>query len=548
MQELSYYDLKKIRVDKTPRPLQTQLFEFSKDAVLSNKKNIICDAPTGVGKSTFGVMFMDWYKKNYDISATFDILTDSKILQEQYTNEFDFMNSLWGKGSYQCEKYNCSCDTGQEWARIQGTKCEGCPYSGAKYKFENGDVALTNFHLFLTYKLYMPMAWKRTSRVLIIDESDRFESIFCDFVTCKISKAILKRNGFTDDETDKAMRLFGDDCENMSLSTFVEIVDTSFLPMVKTVLNRLSREAQETKNINLINNIQSLNNNLIKWESLSKEVNLLPDNWILESEYVYKNDVKTGKVKEKYIEFTAQPVWAYPYLEEKIWSLYDHIVFMSGTILSKDIFSQMNGLDINMTDYISVDSPFSIENRPIYFFNNIGKMTYATKQIVFEKQKVVLKKILKRHKNEMGIIHTGNYELQKWCVDQLNEDRLLAHDSTNRSEILQQHFNTDEPTVLVSPSLMVGIDLKDDFSRHQTILKMPYPNLKSKKVKQRMETNKEYYGLTVVRDVVQSYGRSIRGMDDHANTYVLDGCFADLLKWNRKYFPKWMLDAIQYVD
>lgn len=170
MQEVTYYDLKKIRVDKTPRPVQTQLLEFSKQSVLSNMKNIIIDCPTGVGKSVFSVMFMDWYKKHYDISATFDILTDSKILQEQYTNEFDFMHSLWGKGSYQCEKYNCSCDVGQEWARIQGTKCESCPYTTAKYKFENGDVALTNFHLFLTYKLYMPMAWKRSSRVLIIDE------------------------------------------------------------------------------------------------------------------------------------------------------------------------------------------------------------------------------------------------------------------------------------------------------------------------------------------------------------------------------------------
>lgn len=381
-----------------------------------------------------------------------------------------------------------------------------------------------------------------------VSNCHQFENIFSDFITTKISKAILKRNGFTDDEVDKAMRAFGEDSENMSLSTFVEIIDNSFLPIVKTVLNRLAREAQETKNINLVNNIQSLNNNLMKWESLSKEVEKLPDNWILESEYIYKNDSKTGKVKEKYIEFTAQPVWAYPYLEEKIWNMYDHVVFMSGTILNKDIFCEMNGLDKDMSSYMNVDSPFPVKNRPIYFFSKLGKMTYATKSIVFQNQKTVLNKILKRHKNEMGIIHTGNYELQKWCSEQLNNDRLLAHDSTNRSEIIQQHFNSDEPTVLVSPSLMVGIDLHSDYSRHQTILKMSYPNLKSKKVKQRMETNKDYYGLTTVRDFIQSYGRSIRGMDDYANTYVLDGCFADLLKWNSRFFPNWILEAIQYVD
>jgi len=96
--------------------------------------------------------------------------------------------------------------------------------------------------------------------------------------------------------------------------------------------------------------------------------------------------------------------------------------------------------------------------------------------------------------------------------------------------------------------MMTGVDLIEEFSRHQTILKMPYPNLGSKKVKKRMETMKEYYGLTTVRDLIQAYGRSVRSKDDKANTYILDSCFGDLLKWNNKYFPQWVKDAIQYVD
>jgi Rad3-related DNA helicase len=59
---------------------------------------------------------------------------------------------------------------------------------------------------------------------------------------------------------------------------------------------------------------------------------------------------------------------------------------------------------------------------------------------------------------------------------------------------------------------------------------------------------KEYYGLATVRDLIQMYGRSIRSIDDSAATYVLDSCFGDLLKWNAKYFPKWVKDAIQYID
>lgn len=63
-----------------------------------------------------------------------------------------------------------------------------------------------------------------------------------------------------------------------------------------------------------------------------------------------------------------------------------------------------------------------------------------------------------------------------------------------------------------------------------------------------METNKNWYGLKTVQDLMQAYGRSIRSSNDYAATYILDSCFGDLLKYNSKYFPKWFKDAIQYVD
>lgn len=547
--DVNIYDIKPIRLDLSPRETQKKILKFTQDAILSNKKNVLLDMPTGQGKSYFACMFMDWYKKKYDITAQFDILTNSKILQEQYTRDYDFMNSLWGKGSYHCDTYNTDCGTGSEFCKIQGKKCQFCPYSTAKYKFEKGDVALTNFHLFLTYRLYMPMAWKRTSRVLIIDECHEFESVVCDFITTKLSKTILRRNGFDEMETIRAMEIFGSDPDSLEIKQFVEILDNEFLPIAKSVASRLAREIEEEKSMSKINTLQSLTQNMYKWEILKDEYTSLPNNWILEAEYQYINDKKTGKVKDKYIEFTAQPVWAYPYLEEKIWSYYDHIIMMSGTILDKDVFCQINALRTEDTDYISVPSSFPVENRPIYYFDKIGKQTYATKEIVWSKQKLVVDKILKRHKNDKGIIHTANYELQKWVKESCDIDnRILAHDSSNRSELLQLHYNTDRPTVLVSPSLHVGVDLRDDFSRHQTILKIPYPNLKSKKVKKRMETVKNWYEITTVQAIIQSYGRSIRSDEDKADTYILDGCFSNLLKYSRKYFFDWVLDAITYVN
>ena len=45
-----------------------------------------------------------------------------------------------------------------------------------------------------------------------------------------------------------------------------------------------------------------------------------------------------------------------------------------------------------------------------------------------------------------------------------------------RDEVIYQHENSIRPTVLISPSLHTGLDLKDNLSRFQIITKVLYPN------------------------------------------------------------------------
>ena len=47
----------------------------------------------------------------------------------------------------------------------------------------------------------------------------------------------------------------------------------------------------------------------------------------------------------------------------------------------------------------------------------------------------------------------------------------------DRDEVITKHIDSTEPTVLISPSLHLGLDLKDDLSRFQIIVKVPYGNL-----------------------------------------------------------------------
>jgi len=90
-----------------------------------------------------------------------------------------------------------------------------------------------------------------------------------------------------------------------------------------------------------------------------------------------------------------------------------------------------------------------------------------------------------------------------------------------------------------------GIDLKDDLSRFQILTKIPYPNLGDERIKIRCKRDYTWYVNEAVKGIVQAYGRSIRTEKDHADTFILDGCFEDLLHRNGKLFPKWFIDALR---
>jgi Rad3-related DNA helicase len=102
-----------------------------------------------------------------------------------------------------------------------------------------------------------------------------------------------------------------------------------------------------------------------------------------------------------------------------------------------------------------------------------------------------------------------------------------------------------KPTVLISPSLHLGLDLKDDLSRFQIITKIPYPNKNDRWIDARRKMDEDWYYWQTALKLIQGYGRSIRSKDDWAKTYVLDSAFRYFVRKNRNILPNWFIKAIQ---
>jgi hypothetical protein len=120
-----------------------------------------------------------------------------------------------------------------------------------------------------------------------------------------------------------------------------------------------------------------------------------------------------------------------------------------------------------------------------------------------------------------------------------------AFTKEERDEFIRQHIQSTRHSVLISPSLHTGLDLRDDLSRFQVITKVPYPNITDKWIYAKRKGDAEWYYWQTALKLIQAYGRSVRSKDDWAKTYVLDSAFNYYVRKNERILPKWFINAIK---
>jgi Rad3-related DNA helicase len=133
-------------------------------------------------------------------------------------------------------------------------------------------------------------------------------------------------------------------------------------------------------------------------------------------------------------------------------------------------------------------------------------------------------------------------DITNYMKQNLKGERFLVREQgVDNQEILTQHINASSNTVLVSPSMTHGVDLKDDLARFQIIVKAPYLPLNSKRIKKLFDQNLQWYVNRMLTTVIQAAGRGIRSKDDHCITYILDGNIVQSILDNADKLPKYFL-------
>jgi ATP-dependent DNA helicase DinG len=557
----------------TVREKQKKVLEMMDSAIKSGYRLIFLEAPTGFGKTPVAITLARYLGSSHICTAT-------KDLQSQYKRDFPYVVDVRGRSNFPCivkedmgldescnygpcikdESYDCAYKTRLTDYKVydQGTVHELVkldPYAERRYvdkmrskiklveldwrpchyyhqKWIGGQATHTvyNYRFFLSDIFYAGATQKR--KLLVLDEAHQLENEVGDFRSFTIRKNMLPflkmhmPNGNIDD-----IETWLDFCLKLRERLF------EFAEKAQGIIERSNQKValEPYTEKNLIDALE-LDKNLT---AVIEDIKGSKDNWIVSG---IQRDSTNQPVK-----ITLMPLDVSGYFDT-ILDKGSVSLFMSATILSKDHLCKTTGLDPEKVKFIRVeDSDFPVKNRPIHLMN-VAWLSAKTINMSMPKIAQAVDNIMSIHSKEKGIIHTTSYSQLQFIRDNIskeNANRLIETSSSlDRTKVLQKHYESEKQTVLISPSLHLGVDLKDDLSRFQVIVKVPFPDLTDKKIAAKKERDPMWYTWNTVLRLVQAYGRSVRSSDDYATTYILDGNASYLLRNAKDLMPRWFTEAI----
>ena len=516
-----------------PRENQIKALEWLEK---QTAKYLFVEMPVGTGKSNLGIAYGQFLGgKSY-------ILTPQRILQAQYEQSFEGnekvdLCSFYGKSNYECQSKNTTCDVGS----IVKPECPSCPFKIAKRRAVSARNTVLNYKLALLQFAYGQKSFGKRS-LIVMDECHTLENHLIEFDALKITDWRCKRYNLT-------FKL------QKSIPEALEWMREYYLPAIRNIVRNMEQECEDihykaddgetlsSKDIKKLREFDELSDHVDEASIMaSRDPKTVSDNFVLVHEPL------AFQFKRLYGAYTFSRL---------IKPSADRFLFMSSTILNYKAFCKDLGIDPDEAAFLSLESDFPPENRPVYYIPTM-KMNagWNDPQFKTDRQKLVdgMVKILESHKNESGVIHTGNFKIAEWLVKEFKNAKIpheIYHHNPDsgddRNSVIEAFTSAVKPRILISPSSTEGLDLKEDLGRFAIFAKVPFGNLGDQWIKRRMELSTEWYQRQALINIIQGGGRVVRSKDDWGHVYILDGSFAYLYKMTYNQIPKWWRSAYQQV-
>lgn len=492
------------------RPHIEDALADAEKAFESGKKFVMINAPTGSGKSAVAVAFARHFKSS--------ILTPTKMLQNQYadTKQFGTEYTIFGKSNYKCglksfkhltvdQAICCSDAATKEYADMteweKELKADHSPAQMLKSRCTKAGICEY-------YKLINSIPVKPSPVV-------NYDLFF------HLKKTPLNpREG-----TDFGDSVVFDEAHHlMSKARSVFGYKISEQAVEKLLGKESNRRDGESPSEWLARHVL-LSSQLLKKDGDLKSAPELYK-FHMNASFISQFDISDKNkffIDDKGAEVDIKPV-NFKYLKNIIFYPFKRVLLLSATFPKN--FCEIFNISDEEIEIIDIPSSFPKENRPLLFLKDLPALNYKSELTQDHPTIVALKTILKKHQKDKGIVHCSNYSFFRQLQKIFRNDKrfIWVEQGQDKSKALDKHASAKDGTVLVSPAMLEGVDLKDDLARFQVMLKLPFPTLDDY-TRRMIAIYSNYYDNEVATSIMQAYGRAVRSEEDHAVFYVLDGAF-----------------------
>lgn len=592
---------------KEPTQKQRDVIKKIQNAMELGYRKILLSAPTGTGKSWIAIALSLYLK-----SST--VLTSTVILQDQYKNEFGFFSTVRGKRRFLCEQSNRVFDCTQGYCNDcayrpqpesytifkRGTMAETvtgddlprkCPYYDQIEIGKKSSFVAYSYASYLSHLLSGEEMPRR--KLLVCDEAHELDEEMANQLATNL-------NGFYGEILGIEMPKFSVDSDIDSIKNYVNSFADTFQKR-ETVMKNCAehtlylqseehikkhhscvrhgvkikdgctscgkiREYIRTKEFlqckehvdckndhRYINHfvLNDLKNYTTKMKILQKGLSSSDQNYII-TDIQSKTQDQGRNRQHNFDEITIKP-WHIHWFMDELTGNFDITLFMSATI-NLELFCKETGFKTNEVYFINEDSNIPKENRKIVFLKTEYIESGDAEPILSQKMISQIEAILKIRSDQRGVIMLTSYSQMDYILENISphlKPRLLPlYKGQDKGEALEIHRNT-ENSVLISPGLESGVNLPDDESRFQIIVKAPYyptmDDLRMKKIYNSEPDHRRYYLKSAFR-LLQMAGRSVRHMGDYAMTYVLDSKAERMVYHQKNDLPKWFIEACDGIS
>ena len=558
--------------------------------VVHKIKTHVCEAPTGTGKSLIAFIAAGVLADYHNVGTY--ILCSDTALFKQYENDIKRYNldfgCVCGKDNYYCQKNglqfsNSSCQnanvsltkliTGEWNSDSRFALCsKNCKYVNALKQGHRAKVTVLTYQLWLSTGCDIPedyqysdYRWKKRGLV-ICDEAHKLPEIVQNMFSPRID--MEETTGI-----DSMIRYAA--LNNMDVPSRKYFEDT-FKIMKLTMEKSYASESQRSKDmIMCLKRYKRLYDDLsIAYKDLEDklEKNIrrrgIDLNAFMKAGTTFNQE---HMVIREYLTLINElgDIWAVPSKLNEHTILYNCAkeaqmvktffhgrteceFLMSATIGNLDNFRTMIASDDDKDFSASeADNGFDFSRSPIFYNDNFHRLSYREKEKNLPKVMSQIEEICKSYQGIHGIIQTGSYEFAKYVVDNASpglRSRLLMYNNTSEKKQAINNFESFHGKILIGPSLLEGLNFADDLCRFIIVLKVPYASLADRLVKSKMAVYPNWYINDVINKMVQGLGRGIRSKEDWCESYILDGCWNDIMERSSHFLTPTLIKRLKPIS